>query len=61
MRKCHKILRPAYIDHRAVVSKELERRLNPIDISVAVPCLQKAVLQGTAFVLKRVLGIPGLG
>ena len=52
---------PIAVGALGTVSKELEKHLKRIDIPPVVPCLQKAALLGTAFVLRRVFGISGFG
>ena len=39
------------------VSEELENHLKTIGIRIVISCLQKTVLLGTAFILRRVLDI----
>lgn len=41
------------------VSNKLEKHLKRMDFPVVAPCFQKAALLGTAFVLRRLLGISG--
>ena len=43
------------------VSEELENHLKSIGIPIVISCLQKAALQGTAFILRRVLEISESG
>ena len=45
---------PIVVGALGKVSNELEKR---IDVPLVVPCLQKTALLGTAFILRRVLGI----
>ena len=52
---------PIVVGALGTVSKELEKHLKRIDIPLVVPCLQKAALLGTAFILRRVLGISEFG
>ena len=55
------VVEPIVVGALGTVSKELEKRLKRIDIPLVVPCLQKAALLGTAFILRRVLAISGFG
>ena len=52
---------PIVVGALGTVSKELGKLLKRIDIPLVIPCLQKDALLGTAFILRRVLGISELG
>ena len=52
---------PIVVSALGTVSKELEKHLKRIDIPLVIPCLQKAAFLGTAFILRRVLGISEFG
>ena len=52
---------PILVDAVGKVSKQLEKHLKRIDIPLVAPCLQKAVLLGIAFILRRLLSISGFG
>ena len=48
---------PIVVGAFGTVSEELENHLKTIGIPIVISCLQKAALQGTAFILRRVLDI----
>ena len=47
---------PIIIDTLFTTKKNFEKQMNKLNIPIAIPCLLKATLLGTAFVLRR-LGI----
>ena len=47
---------PIIIDTLFTTAKNFEKQMNKLNIPIAIPCLLKATLLGTAFVLRR-LGI----
>ena len=55
--QCKAVVVPIVVGTLGTVSNELGKHLKRIDILLVVPCLQKAALFGTAFILKRVRGI----
>ena len=52
---------PIVVGAFGTVSEELENHLKSIGIPIVISCLQKAALQGTAFILRRVLEISESG
>ena len=52
---------PIVVGAFGTVSEELENHLKTIGIPIVISCLQKAALQGTAFILRRVLDISESG
>ena len=52
---------PILVDVLGTVSEELENHLKTIGIPIVISCLQKTALLGTAFILRRVLGISESG
>ena len=47
---------PVIVGVLATGSEELENHLKAIGIPIAISCLEKAALLGTAFIFRRVLG-----
>ena len=52
---------PILVGVLGTVSEELENHLKTIGIPIVISCLQKTALLGTAFILRRVLGISESG
>ena len=52
---------PIVVGALGIVSEELENHQKTIGKPIAISCLQKAALLGTAFVLRRVLDISESG
>ena len=44
---------PIIIDTLFTTKKNLEKQMNKLNIPIAIPCLLKATLLGTVFVLRR--------
>ena len=47
---------PIVVDALGIVSEELENHLETIGVPIVISCLKKAVLLGSAFIVRRVLG-----
>ena len=52
---------PVGVGALEIISEELENHLKTIGIPIVISCLQKAALLGTAFILRRALGISESG
>ena len=52
---------PIVVGTLGTVSEELKNHLKNIGVPIITSCLQKAALLGTAFILRRVLGISESG
>ena len=51
------VIVPIMIGTLITASDDLGKNLDQLEISLVVPCFDKAALLGTAFILGRVLGI----